>query len=230
MAIDDHEQDCGAARPHSQLELAYASFRDVASSIRSCAAREPAWERYAADVLAQLHREGVLGYDGAPMLDEAGPLTLRGAVEAFNLAVRQARLLAQAVVADEEYRSLGLPVQVDLLRGGNTGRVSMSGASWFEQRSLLVVNHAPAAPEGGAAFVLFGVDLTPPQGRASELVAGAVRLSRPPVETWYHLYRRTTPITPGTALLAESAKNCQRQQSRPTSQSGVWPHVHGCQE
>ena len=157
-------------------------------------------------MLAQLHREGVLGYDGAPMLDEAGPLTLRGAVEAFNLAVRQARLLAQAVVADEEYRSLGLPVQVDLLRGGNTGRVSMSGASWFEQRSLLVVNHAPAAPEGGAAFVLFGVDLTPPQGRASELVAGAVRLSRPPVETWYHLYRRTTPITPGTALLAEPAE------------------------
>ena len=119
-----------------EVQLAYASFRDAADIIRSCGARGPAWERYAADVLGQLHREGVLGYDGAPVFEQDDPLTLRSAAETFNLAVRQARLLAQAVAADKEYRALGLPSQVDLLRGGNTGRVAATGASWFEQRSL----------------------------------------------------------------------------------------------
>jgi hypothetical protein len=195
----------GALGRSVEVELAYSSFRDLGRAVSACAAAEPTWRRYADDVLGHLHREGVVGYDGAPMLDDLGSLTLRSAGEAFNRAVRQARLLAQAVVADDGYRALGLPSQVDLLRGGNTGRISMTGASWFEQRSFLIVLRPPRAPEGAGAYVLFGVDLTPPDERPAELVAGAARLSCTPPEAWYHLHRRAVALSPESPLLARQA-------------------------
>jgi hypothetical protein len=205
----------GALGRPVEVELAYSSFRDLGRAVTACAAAEPTWRLYADDVLGHLHREGIVGYDGAPMLDDLGPLNLRSAGEAFNRAVRQARLLAQAVVADDGYRALGLPSQVDLLRGGNTGRISTTGASWFEHRSFLVVLRPPLAPEGAGAYVLFGVDLTPPDERPAELVAGAARLSCTPPETWYHLHRRVVALSPEPPLLGHEAPELPEASTTP---------------
>ena len=68
-----------------------------------------------------------------------------------------------------------------------------------------MISRAPTAPQGVSAFVLFGVNLTHPMTRMSELIAGAAQLSRPPVEAWYHLYRRAAAVGATTALLSEPA-------------------------
>jgi hypothetical protein len=75
----------------ASTETRYSSFAQIGTAIDRCGAEHPEWARYATDVTAQLKRKGLLGYGGAPMLDDLDRLTLRNSVEAFNRIIRAAR-------------------------------------------------------------------------------------------------------------------------------------------
>ena len=52
------------------VELYYSSFADAGRVITQVGISRPEWAEYAEDVVAQLRRKALIGYEGAPMFDD----------------------------------------------------------------------------------------------------------------------------------------------------------------
>jgi len=88
--------------------LHHSSFADLAGAIRKSSKAHHWLTPYASDVWNQLAREGLAGYEGAPMLDETERLPIAQYVEGFNLILASCREFFLALHADPMFRSLGL--------------------------------------------------------------------------------------------------------------------------
>jgi hypothetical protein len=75
----------------TDVEIHYSSWARLGARIEECSRAFPALRTYAEDALAQLHFNALLGYKGAPMLDDLDEMTLMNAFVAFNRALLSAR-------------------------------------------------------------------------------------------------------------------------------------------
>jgi hypothetical protein len=139
------------------VELHYSSFADAGRAVADVGARYPEWATYAEDVVAQLRRKGLMGYEGAPMLDDLQDLTISNAVEVFNRTIRAARHFYLLLHAQRGFSTLGLAAHdwnFRMLRDGRS-EVPTQSESWFQTTVILSWYQHPALPDGEAAFVAF---------------------------------------------------------------------------
>lgn len=155
------------------VDLAYASFASLGRAARSCAESRPEWSPYAEDVLSQLRRKGLLGYEGAPMIDDLGELTIPTAVETFNRSVRAAKDFLLLLHGQPRF------AQMSLLSWANTHKMYRNGGSealtqpaeWFETTVAMCVYKRESWAPTHAVFVCF--DLLGRGGSNAELCVGA---------------------------------------------------------
>jgi hypothetical protein len=168
-----------------QVELAYGSFASLGRAAQECAVLEPEWTTYADDVRTQLHLKGLLGYDGAPMLDDLEGLTLPSAVEAFNRSIRAARNFLLQLHGQPSFIELGL-----LPFAQNAHRLYRNGGSealtaqveWFETTiAMCLYRHEGWDPQR-VVFVCF--DLLGTNGSDADLCIGACEVSREYTYGW----------------------------------------------
>lgn len=117
-----------------EAELRYASFASLGQAARECADRRPEWRAYADDVVAQLRQKGLLGYDGAPMLEDLDGLTIPNVVEGFNRSILAARDFFLQLHGQPRFADLGLsPYQAahKMLRDGGS-EVPSQPVKWFK--------------------------------------------------------------------------------------------------
>ena len=161
-----------------EVELAYASFASLGEATKKCAAAVPEWAMYAEDVCAQLQRKGLLGYTGAPMLDDLEGLTVPSGVESFNRAIRAARdfllhLHGQAKFADLELAPYG-PNAYRMIRNG--GSVTLTQlVEWFETTVAMCLYRREEWDPQRAIFVCF--DLLGSSGLEADLCVGACEVT-----------------------------------------------------
>lgn len=159
-----------------ETEVHYSSFALLGQVIRSAGMAHPEWHTYATDVLAQLQRKGLLGYEGAPMLDDLEGLTRRNAVEVFNRITKAARQFFLQLHGQSSFATSGL--QPELWSGNVTPRMIRDGRSdtltareeWFEARLFLSLYNHAALAEGERIFI--GFDLVNGSSDEIEIVTG----------------------------------------------------------
>jgi hypothetical protein len=159
-----------------EAELAYASFASLGRGARDFAAGTPEWSAYAEDVLAQLRRKGLLGYDGAPMLDDLEELTVPNAVEAFNRSIRAARDFFLQLHGQPSFIALGLKPywkEHRMVRNGGS-ETPTQPVEWFETTVVMCLYKRDAWQPTCAAFVCF--DLVGRDGEHADLCAGACKV------------------------------------------------------
>lgn len=151
-AVEQRLQEAGLG--HVEVELRYSSWARLARAIDEHAQRSGAWRTYANDVLTRLRAKGVLGYEGAPVIDDLEGLTLPNAIEAFNRTIRAFRQLALTVHGQSAIGDLGLKPYHGghaLLRDGRTTALP-SYPEAFEMSVLLVAYEAADFPAGCGVF------------------------------------------------------------------------------
>jgi hypothetical protein len=156
-----------------EAELAYASFASLGRAARDFAASKPEWSAYAEDVLAQLRQKGLLGYDGAPMFDDLGELTIPHAVEAFNRSIRAAREFFLQLHGQPSFINLGLrPYWKEhrMVRNGGS-QTPTQPVEWFETTVVMCLYKRERWQANCAVFVCF--DLLGHDGEHPDLCAGA---------------------------------------------------------
>lgn len=174
------EAQLGAALParNIEVELAYSSFASLGRAAISCAAAAPEWRSYADDVVAHLRRRGLLGYDGAPMLDDLEELTLPNAVEAFNRAILAARDFFLQLHAQPRFEELRLSSiyapQHRMYRNGGSEALTQP-VEWFRTTVLMTAYRRPEWDEKRSVFVCF--DLRGNGRSTADLLAGAALLT-----------------------------------------------------
>lgn len=154
------------------FELHYSSFARLGGAIRRCGETLPDWQPYADDVIAQLRRKALLGYEGAPLLDDLGDLTVMNAVEAFNRTVRAARQFFLQVHSQTEFQDAGLgPADWNyrMLRNGKS-EVPTQSEAWFDTTVLVSHYKHESLPDHWHLFVAF--DFTPTATGVPSLLAG----------------------------------------------------------
>jgi len=160
------------------IELVYSSWAALGRVIKGCAEAEPAWTAYVEDALAQLRLHGLLGYDGAPMLDDLEQMNVRNAVEAFNRTIRAARQFFLALHGQPRFKELGLmpygkQTSFSMLRNGGS-RSPTQAEEWFETTVVLCLYAKPGWDAGNGLFV--GIDLLDGDPEP-EILAGAFRIT-----------------------------------------------------
>jgi hypothetical protein len=157
------------------VELVYSSFAQLGQVIAECGGKLPEWSRYAADVNAQLLRKGLLGYKGAPMIDDLEGLTVPNAVEVYNRAVRAARQFLLQLHAQSGFEELGLkppPGWNFRMQRDDPSQVltedefSFTTTVFFSEYE----SKRDAFPKGARAFVAF--DLLGRDGDETAILAG----------------------------------------------------------
>lgn len=155
-----------------QVELWYSSWAQLGSTIRSCAAADPAWSAYADDVLMQLRLRELLGYTGAPMFDDLQGMTIPNVTQAFNRVVLAARQLFLALRSESRFVKLGLePIggpTLTILRDDGSG-VLTAYEDWFQVSNLMIAARHPTWPERAGVYAAVWL----PGDDEAELQAGA---------------------------------------------------------
>ncbi len=176
-AVREHRLDVEA-------ETHYSSFALIGETIAAVGRTRPEWGAYAADVLAQLKRKGLLGYGGAPMLDDLEELTLRNAVEVFNRIMKSAR---QFYLQLHEHAAFGATrlepdigsggyVSPRMLRDGRTDAITQPEETFTTKIFLSLYRH-PELPDSDRVFIAF--DLAASNDTEIQLLAGRWQNYRP---------------------------------------------------
>jgi hypothetical protein len=154
-----------------EAELAYASFASLGRAAQECAAANPEWSLYADDLRAQLLRKGVLGYEGAPMLDDLETLSVPTAVEAFNRSIRAARSFLLQLHSQPGFAALHLaPFAKNAHRlyrnGGSTTLTAQ--VEWFETTVAMSMYRGEGWDPNRVVFICFSAAtaLTPTSASA----------------------------------------------------------------
>src|SRR4051812_36289569 len=138
-------------------EFAYSPWAWLGDAIESCAKAEPALARYADDVLFQMRLNYLLGYKGAPMLDDLDGLTLNNAVVAYNRAITAAHQFFVTLHGQPRFASAGLGPwggSFELRRDG-TSRALAQSPDYFQISVMLSAYRQPGWPEDVGAFAAF---------------------------------------------------------------------------
>lgn len=139
--------------------LAYSPWAWLGNTIESCAKAEPALALYAEDVLFQMQLNNLLGYKGAPMLDDLEGLTLNNAVVAYNRAVVAARQFFITLHGQPAFASAGLVSwggrSHEFRRDGISSKSLSESDDWFLTSTMMCLYRKPTWPEGIGTFVAF---------------------------------------------------------------------------
>jgi len=178
-----------AAGVSLEAELRYSSFALLGKVIRRAGDTANDWRPYSTDVVAQLHRKGLLGYEGAPMLDDLEGLTRRNAVEAFNRVTKAARQFFLQLHSESAFLGSGLRPELGsgyvaprMLRDGRSDTLTAK-EEWFESRLFLSIYGHQELGENERAFV--GFDLVNGVSDEIEIIVG--RCEGYPTEGIYRL-------------------------------------------
>ena len=168
-----------------QVELAYASFASLGRAAQECAVLAPEWTPYAEDVRTKLQLKGLLGYDGAPMLDDLESLSVPSAVEAFNRSIRAARNFLLQLHSQPGFVDLGLKPFAQnahrLYRNGGSETLTAQ-VDWFETTVAMCLYRYDGWDPQRVVFVCF--DLLGSNGSDADLCVGACEVSREYTYGW----------------------------------------------
>jgi hypothetical protein len=154
------------------VELRYSSFASIGRAIEGCGQTLLDWGRYAEDVVAQLRKKGLMGYEGAPMLDDLESLNTVNAVEGFNRTIRAARQFYLLLHTQSEFAALQFaPLEWNfrMLRNGRSD-VPTQLEAWFETTVILSQYRHSNLPDGWVLFVAF--DLLGSGSGDADMIAG----------------------------------------------------------
>lgn len=90
------------------VEVRHASWASLGDHVEKAATSEPIFARYASDLLQQLRLNALLGYKGAPLLDDLTEMNLSNAVIAFNRLIASARQFFLTLHDQPSFRETGL--------------------------------------------------------------------------------------------------------------------------
>lgn len=163
--------------PAVEVEVGYSSFALIGETITAAGWADAAWKPYADDVIAQLKRKGLLGYEGAPMLDDLEGLTLLNAVETFNRIIASARHFYLQLHKDTGFLAKGLRHDTGgpsitaprMLRDGGTDQITRPEATFKTKVILSLYTHSDLDTQS-RIFVAF--DLVPRESNEIQLLAG----------------------------------------------------------
>jgi hypothetical protein len=146
-----------------ELELRYSSWKRLGQAIETCAEQSPTLRRYADDVRDKLRAQGLLGYEGAPMLEDLEELTVTNAVKVFNRTMIAARWLVLAVTGDPQFLVAGFTAPAGAGKSFHLARDTFSTAitaneAYFTTTLLLTGCRKPTWPSGAGAFIAFDLD------------------------------------------------------------------------
>ena len=158
-------------------EVRYASWASLGCVAHDCAAAAPALQAYAEDVVEQLRLNVLMGYDGAPELDDLdGKFTITNAAEAFNRAVEAVRQFFLALHTASDFAALDLRPyggRHRILRDGSSDSPT-TPADFFETTVALSLYCKPSWNPEQVIFVAFDLVSDPDP----QLQVGAARLTR----------------------------------------------------
>jgi hypothetical protein len=208
-----------------EIETAYSSFALIGETIAAAGQTDDAWKPYADDVVAQLKRKGLLGYGGAPMLDDLEVLTLRNAVEAFNRIIASARQFHLQLHADSRFHTSGLQPDLGapsytsprMLRDGRTDQIGQPEAS-FKTKVILSLYTHPDLNAQTRIFVAF--DLIAHESSEIQLLAGRMTYTAGQPHDTRRLAAalispRADPSTPDLPYIGETSSSTWRYDRRP---------------
>jgi hypothetical protein len=162
-----------------EVSLHYSSFAALGSAIEDCGREHPEWAPYAVDVTAQLRRKGLMGYEGAPMLDDLEGLTVPNAVEVYNRTVRAARQFFLQLHGQQAFLDLGFkppPGWSYRMLRDDPSMTLTEDEVWFTTTVLLSQYDHDDFPERTRAFLAF--DLLGSGGEDADMLAGRVSCSK----------------------------------------------------
>jgi hypothetical protein len=140
--------------------IVHASWRSVGEAIDAHADRQSELRAYADDVLEQMVKVTLLGYKGAPVLDDLQEMTVANAFAAVNRATVAIRELILGVQADARFRAArleGWGRSIELLRDGTSKAVGQDAvgqdASYFELSTVLCPLRKPDWPDEAGVFL-----------------------------------------------------------------------------
>ena len=166
----------------AHVEMHYSSWRDVGHAIEACGREHAEWRAYAADVVAHLRFQGLLGYDGGPVFDDLEELNVVNAVEAYNRTIRAARQLLLALHAQQRFQEASfLPFlrTFALVRDGTSSAITQH-EDFFTTTVALSPYRKAHWPAGAGVFVAF--DLAADE--EPQLLAGAFHASSTDELVW----------------------------------------------
>jgi hypothetical protein len=139
-----------------EAELRYASWASLGETAKACGASHPEWGPYADDVVQQLQRKVLMGYEGAPSLDDIeGGLTIANAAEAFRRTVEASRQYFLALHGQPRFQQLKLHPYWDtyrILRDGASTESPSAGAEYFQTTALVSLYRLADWPKTQAVF------------------------------------------------------------------------------
>ena len=140
-----------------RAELCYSSWARLGGQIGRCAATLPALRTYAADVIAQLRFNALLGYEGAPVYDDLDELNVTTAFALFNRSIAAARQFFLTLHDQQGFRSAGLSSAAAshrMLRdGASTGLTQHE--EFFQISTFICLYRRPAWDQGLGAYAAF---------------------------------------------------------------------------
>jgi hypothetical protein len=140
-----------------QAELYYSSWASLGAQIGRCAASAPALGIYAADVIAQLRFNALLGYEGAPMYDDLDELNISNAFVLFNRSIAAARQFYLTLHDQEGFRRTGLgstAASHRMLRDGASTGLTQD-EEFFQISTFICLYRRPTWDEGLGAYAAF---------------------------------------------------------------------------
>ena len=162
-----------------EAEIAYSSFALLGEVIATAADRDPAWQSYADDVAAQLRRNGLLGYRGAPMLDDlvANGLTLKSGVEAFNRIIASARLFFLQLHQESDFIASGIQPGLGGTAATSPRMVRDGGSDWIGQpeasfKTSVILSLYSHPDLGSQSRIFIGFDLIARDSSEIQVLAG----------------------------------------------------------
>lgn len=169
----------------TEVEIRYSSWARIGSHIERCAG-SPGLKLYAVDVLEQLRLHALLGYKGAPVLDDLLDMNLSNAFVAYNRAMAAARQFYLTLHDQVGFRSTGLGP------AGQGHRMKRNGASvalteaeeFFQTDTLICVYRKPSWAEDLGAYAAFYFE----EGEEPKLQVGGVVSSSLSTLNWDYPY------------------------------------------
>jgi hypothetical protein len=125
--------------------------------VRSVGKTYPEWAAYADDVIEQLTRNGLCGYQGAPVLDDLVPMNAVNAVAAVNRITLSARQFFRDLTGQARFAELGLGPRArshEMWRDG-TSRALSASPDDYVLSTLASYFTAPRWPSNRGAFAAF---------------------------------------------------------------------------